>query len=252
VSTICIQHGAPAYTNPGFRNWSFANVLVWGSQFVEPFAKYNPGQRFTAIGTPAAFGTPCLRTSEKITSVGFFLQKAAENIPQQEWREMMEFIAWTAHSFPDVTVIIREHPTQPRLDAQELATLGSPPNLRFMSPPEFKLNDALEACDVVVACASTTLFEAVVTGAVPFIFGTAFSPDFPPLAAQGVAVAAPDLEQAKTSMRRLMEDTEMRAGFRAQGRRLSPELFASYGQDGAVKIAGYLQAMGAKDAGARP
>jgi hypothetical protein len=245
VVTICMQHGAPAYTNPGFRNWSFADFLVWGSRFVEPFAKYNPQQKFTAIGTPATFGLHQQRTVEPIRRVGFFLQKAAENIPLAEWKAMLEFIRWLAASFPEIEVLVREHPTQPRLDDAELAHLGAPPNLRFMSPPQFGLSDVLSLCDVVVAGASTTLLEAIATGAIPFIFGTAFSPDFPKIATEGAAVTAPTLDVAKQAMTDLIGDANLRAGFRVQGDRLRPELFASVGREASARIGDFMNRVAA-------
>jgi hypothetical protein len=249
VATIYMQHGAPAYTNPGFRNWTFADALVWGSRFVEPFAKYNPRQRFTPIGTPAVFGTPRRRHGEPVRTVGFFLQKGAGVIPAAEWEVMLAFIAWLAAGFPDIELLVREHPTQPRLDAGERVALGNPANLRFMPSPEFSLSDVLSRCDVVVASASTTLLEAIAVGAIPFILGTAYPADFPDIAGEGAAVSAPTLETAQRAMAQLLADGMLRAQLRDAGERLRPELFAATGQEGAARIAALLRRVADRPAG---
>ena len=238
VATVCIQHGAPAYTNPGFRNWTFEDMLVWGSQFIEPFAKYNPRQRFTAIGTPAKLATPRPRAgTQPVRSVGFFLQKAGETIPFQEWVDLLDFIAWTARTFPALDIVVREHPTQPRLDASELERLGGLPNIRFMASPQYSIGDTLSACDIVVGAASTTLLEAIEAGAIPFIFGTAYPPDFPSISVLGAAAEGATLAEAKNAMTRLIQDEVMRAQLHQQGERIRPELFAASGQAGAVLLA---------------
>lgn len=243
VATVYMQHGAPAYTNPGFRNWTFADAIVWGSQFIEPFARYNPHQRFTPIGTPAVFGTPWRRHREPVRTVGFFLQKAAGVIPAREWDMMLDFIGWLARTFPEIEVLVREHPTQPRFDAAELARLGNAANLEFVPAPTFSLSDVLSRCDVVVAAASTTLLEAVAVGAIPFILGTAYPADFPAVAAEGAGISAPTLDAAQEAMTALIGDDDMRQRLRDEGERLRPELFASVGQGAAARIAAHLRAI---------
>jgi hypothetical protein len=221
VSTICVQHGAPAYSNPGFRNWHFDDVLVWGDAFIEPFVRHNPGQRFTVAGTPALL--PSAADAEKpIRSVGFFLQKGATVIPEGEWQPLLDFIAWTAQTFPHLEVIVRDHPSQPHLASDERAKLDGLPNIRFMPPPSFSLNDALTASDVVAATASTTLLEAVQCGAVPFIFGTAYPRDFPDIVQSGAGVSAPGLSQAKVLMARLAIDAVWQSTLRRRDGNCDP------------------------------
>jgi hypothetical protein len=241
VPTICIQHGAPAYTNPGFRNWHFDDVLVWGDAFIEPFARYNPGQHFTVAGTPAVLPAAADRGSESVRSIGFFLQKGATVIPETEWEPLLDLIVWTAQTFPQLEVIVRDHPSQPHLSAAERGRLDGLSNIRFMPPPAHSLNDALAASDVVVAAASTTLLEAVQAGAIPFIFGTAYPADFPDIAAAGAGVRAPDLAEAQGVMTRLISDQGWQAALRQEGNILRPHLFAASGRDGAARIAACLQ-----------
>jgi hypothetical protein len=242
IATICVQHGAPAYTNPGFRNWHFDNVLVWGDAFIDPFARHNPGQAFTVAGTPAQLPHPVEVGGAPIRSIGFFLQKGATVVPAAEWEALLEFIGWTAREFPGLKVIVRDHPSQPHLTPAERAHLDGLANITFMSPPRISLNDALAACDVVVASASTTLLEAVQSGGIPFIFGTAYPADFPDIAAAGAAASAPDLPSAKTLLARLAQDSEWRMSLHHAGKRLRPHLFAAVGHEGAARIAALLRA----------
>ena len=242
VKTVCLQHGAPSYTNPGLRNWHFDDVLVWGKGFVDCFARYNPSQRFTVTGTPASL--PRARSAAAdapIGSIGFFLQKGATLIPNEEWDELLRFIAWTAQTWPAMTVVVRDHPTQPHMTGPERAALDAFPNVRFMPPPAHSLSDVLSSVDVVVAAASTTLLEALPAGAIPFIFGTCYPKDFPDIAARHAAIRAEDLRSAKRSFSELVEDATRRMRLREEGARLASELFTATGTEGARAIAEALR-----------
>jgi hypothetical protein len=242
VATICLQHGAPAYTNPGFRNWNFADVLVWGQAFIDPFARHNRDQHFTITGTPALLPAPQMRTAGgTIRSVGFFLQKGATVIPPGEWDALLDFIGWAAAAFLGIEIIVRDHPTQPSLSPTERAMFEDRPNIRFMPPSRYSLNEVLAACDVVVAAASTTLLEAVQSGAIPFIFGTAYPADFPAITEAGAAIAAEDRAAAETALKRLVESAELRAQLRTGGETLRPLLFAASGAEGVANIAAALK-----------
>jgi len=243
VATVCVQHGAPAYTNPGFRNWHFDDVLVWGDAFIAPYARHNPAQHFTVAGTPALLPSPVDSGDAPIRSVGFFLQKAVTVIPAWEWTALLKFIGWTARTFPNLKIIVRDHPSQPHLAATERAELEGLPNLAFMPPPRFSLNDVLTACDVVVASASTTLLEAAQSGAIPFIFGGSYPEDFPDMVGAQVAVSAPDLAAAQTLMTRLTADGAWRGTLREAGRQFRPHLFAATGKEGAARIVALLRAI---------
>jgi len=244
VKTVCLQQGAPAYTNPGFRNWTFADVLVWGEAFVDPFARHNPRQHFSVVGTPAMLPAPRNdRPDAPIRSIGFFLQKGIIVIPHEEWRALLHFIGWTASTYPAIQVIVRDHPSQGPLSAAERAIIGDAPNLRFMPPSQYTLNDVLTACDMAVAAASTTLLEAVQAGAIPFIFGNAYPKDFPDLVASGAGVLAQDLGAAKAALARLVENDARRADLRSAGTVMRPMLFATSGPEGVARIAAALKAM---------
>lgn len=235
IRTICVQHGAPAYTNPGFRNWHFDDVLVWGDAFVEPFARHNRNQHFSVAGTPALLPEPADR-KKPLHSVGFFLQKNVTVIPEEEWHQLLEFIVWTAQTFQQLEVVVRDHPSQPHLSVDERALLGGLTNIRFMPPPNHSLNDVLAASDVVVATASTTLLEAVQSGAIPFIFGTAYPKDFPDITSAGAAVHAPGPDQARAFMTRLVMDSAWQAALQEGGKALRPHLFAATGAQAACRI----------------
>jgi hypothetical protein len=243
IATICLQHGAHGYTNPGFRNWHFNDVFAWGARFVTPFAHHNPGQHFTITGTPVTMSAPARREDDaSIRSIGFFLSKGATIIRAAEWHDLLQFIGWTAATFPDIEIVVRDHPSLPSLTMEEHALVGDPPNLRFMPPRKFSLNDVLGSCDMAVAAASTTLLEAIATGAIPFVFGTFYPKDFPDITGEGAAVAAHTIEEAKTALSNVIEHGHLRAGLRANGARLSPELFAAQGPAGVARISDALRA----------
>jgi hypothetical protein len=243
VKTVCLQQGAPAYTNPGFRNWSFADVFVWGEAFVEPFARHNPHQHFTVTGTPATLPRPRMASGNApVRSIGFFLQKGAIVIQQEEWHALLRFIGWTASNHPNIQVIVRDHPSQAPLTEAERELFGKRPNLRFMPPPHHASSDVLAASDIVIAAASTTLLEAVQVGAIPFIFGTAYPRDFPDILAAGAGVIASDLDTAKAVLTQIIVSTERRANLRAAGAAIRSTLFAANGAEGTARIAAALAA----------
>jgi hypothetical protein len=244
VKTVCLQQGAPAYTNPGFRNWTFADVFVWGAAFVDPFARYNPRQHFSVIGTPAILPAPRDDPMDApIRSIGFFLQKGAIVIPREEWDALLRFIGWGSSAYPAIQVIVRDHPSQAPLTAAERRVIGDAANLSFTPPPQHTLSDVLAACDVVVAAASTTLLEAVQVGAIPFIFGSAYPKDFPDIVAAGAGATAPDLDAAKALLTQLIENSARRADLRSAGAIMRPTLFAASGPQGAARIAAALRAI---------
>jgi hypothetical protein len=243
IATVCLQHGAHGYSNPGFRNWTYSDALVWGSQFMAPFAHHNPQQHFTITGTPASLPAPLRQPdANPIRSIGFFLQRGAVLIPVAESAGLLQFIGQIAKTFPDVEVIIRDHPSSPDLTPFEQAQIGQGPNIKYMPPSRFSLQETLQACDTIVSAASTTLLEAVAVGVIPFIFGTCYPDDYPDIVGAGAAISAETAEAAIKATEKLIRDGNYRENLRINGVKLRPELFAATGQDGARRIAQAVRA----------
>ena len=243
VSVLCVQQGWSPVVHPGFRNLRFDNMMVWGDLFAEMLAPHNPLQRFTMTGIPAPLAPAQQRAPDApIGAIGFFLQKGGPAIDEADWTEFLGLIGWTTATYPEIKVVVRDHPATSGLDATELGVIGDAPNVEFMNPSTHQLSDALGICDVVVAAYSTTLLEAVSVGAIPLIFGASGMPHYwPDLAAMGAAVEEKSLAGAKASLARLIADPPLRAKMRAVGRELRPRLFAASGQAAVSQIVAEIE-----------
>lgn len=238
VPTICAQHGWSPIAHTGFRNLHFSKMLVWGDLFAELLAPFNPVQKFIVTGLPVPIARMRQRAiGEPVKAVGFFLQKGGEAFDDKVWRDFLALIGWLAAAYPEVNVIVRDHPSTPGLDAGERVLLGDGENLRFMNPATHTLAEVLEACDIVASVYSTTLLEAISVGAVPLICGFGDMPGFwPNLAALGAAVEVHDIAEAKRELTRLIEDAVFRDDLRRGGTELRPRLFASSANDAVTRI----------------
>jgi hypothetical protein len=238
VKTVCIQHGWSPISHPGFRNLHFDDMLVWGDLFAELLSPANPCQRFSVVGTPSSL--PMAKEEDAVRPVrgiGFFLQKTGPLIDAADWRAFLDLIRWAAVTFPDVDIVVRDHPSTETLDRDERSRIGDLPNLRFMPPASYSLSEALACSDVVVAAYSTTLLEAIAVGAIPLLFGASGMPHYnPDLASMGVALEEKSLVGAKMSLASLVRDETTRARLRARGQELRTSLFAANGEQAVRRI----------------
>jgi glycosyltransferase involved in cell wall biosynthesis len=240
VPTICVQHGWSPVSHPGFRNMSFERMLVWGGWFAEALAAHNPKQRFVVTGSPAIASRQDAgpRAGQPIRAIGFFLQKGGPLIGEDDWWEFLDLVGWAAERFPDIQIVIRDHPSTAPLDAEERARIGRHANLRFMPPGSHALAEALAACDIVVAAYSTTLLEALAVGAIPVIFGASgLARYWPDLVAARAAVEEKTLGGAKARLLDLVANDGTRTALRQAGAALRPRLFAATGTAAVARIA---------------
>jgi hypothetical protein len=238
VRTICIQHGWSPVAHPGFRNLAFDDMLVWGPLFAELLTADNPDQHFTVVGNPNIL--PMARGPDlerPIRAIGFFLQKGGPLIGPDDWDAFLDLIGWMAVSFPQIEVVIRDHPSTPSLDCRERDRIGPHSNIRLMPPSDHPLTDVLAHCDIVVSAYSTTLLEALAFGAIPVIFGASGLASYhPDLAAMGAAIQVASLEAAKDKLASVIVNEKIRARLRKSGIAIKPGLFAATGVDAVNRI----------------
>lgn len=244
VRSLCLQYGWSPISHPGFRHLSYDNMLVWGPMFAEMLARHNPRQLFTVTGNPGLSGAqPIAVRDGPVKGIGFFLQKGGPLIGVNEWPAFLDLIGWTAKHFPDLSVIVREHPSTQPLDADERARIGHESNIRFMAPAEHSLAQTLALCDVVVSAYSTTLLEALAFGAIPLIVApVGMSRYWPDLVAMGAAIEGTGAEDARSSLAALVADADLRGRLRSAGRSLRSQLFAAIGRDAAANISAQVAA----------
>ena len=233
VPTICIQHGWSPVLHPGFRGLAFDEMLVWGARFGDLLSEENPSQAFTIAGNPNISRTSnCRGLDRPVKTIGFFLQKGGPLIAASDWIGFLDLIAWTAAVFPDIALVVRDHPSGPSLDTDERNRIGTSAHISFSVPSREPLDDVLRDCDIVVAMYSSTLIEALCVGAVPLIvLPSRLAHYHPDLESAGVGVEAADYCDAKEKLQRLISDDEFRVSLLAAAKKHEGEFFARAGED---------------------
>lgn len=205
VRSICIQQGWSPVIHAGFRGMRYDDFCVWGPEFADLLQRENPNQHFAVTGSHRIGPTPILPGQDKRT-IAFFLQNNSLMITSRAWREMLEFVHWTAITWPDREVLVREHPASP-MTAQEQAALMALPNIVLCPAATKPLDAMLRRSAIAVAFFSTTLIEALAYDGVPLIINITGAPHYvPDLAAMGVGIEVKDFGDARAAMARLCTD----------------------------------------------
>lgn len=209
IPSLCVQQGWSPIVHSGFRNMSYDRMLVWGEGFADVLRPWNPGQRFLATGHHLLR----VETAEahRKEAIGFFPQTGGPLLSEWASEEFLGFIEWTAATFPDRTVLVRDHPSSP-LDDRDRARLGAHRNLEFTPPEKATLDEVLSRCAVAVAIYSTTILEAMAAGTLPLILNFTGLPHYnPDLAKDGAAIEVKTPADARSVLGRLMSGLEQPA-----------------------------------------
>jgi hypothetical protein len=207
IRSICIQQGWSPIIHTGFRDMQYDDFFVWGTEFGRLLQPENPRQYFAATGSHRIepTGTATLATARAIS---FFLQKGSVLITERAWCEMLDLVRWTAATWPERDILVREHPAAP-LTAEERSALCALPNIVLCPSATMSLDTVLRQTGVAVAFYSTTLIEALAYGAVPLIINITGAPHYvPDLAAMGVGIEVKDFAAARDAMARLDDDAD--------------------------------------------
>ena len=202
IRSICIQQGWSPIIHTGFRDMQYDDFCVWGTEFGRLLQPENPRQHFAATGShriePTGTATPATARA-----ISFFLQKDSLLITERAWREMLDLVRWTAATWPERDILVREHPAAP-LTAEERSALCALPNIVLCPSATMSLDTVLRQTGIAVAFYSTTLIEALAYGAVPLIINITGAPHYvPDLAAMGVGIEVKDFAAARDAMARL-------------------------------------------------
>jgi hypothetical protein len=204
VRSICIQQGWSPIIHTGFRDMQYDHFCVWGPEFGHLLQPENPRQYFTATGShriePTATATPATARA-----ISFFLQKDSLLITERAWREMLDLVRWTAATWPERDILVREHPAA-ALTAEERSALCALPNIALCPSATMSLDTVLRQTGLAVAFYSTTLIEGLAYGAVPLIINITGAPHYvPDLGAMGVGIEVKDFAAARDAMARLCD-----------------------------------------------
>ena len=209
IRSICIQQGWSPIVHSGFRDMRYDAFCVWGREFARLLQPENPRQYFAVTGSHRIEPTPAAWPAKE-RAIGFFLQNNSLLITSRAWREMLDFVRWTAATWPEREILVREHPATP-LTEEEQSLLAGLPNLKLCPASTVSLDAMLRRTGVAVAFYSTTLLEALAYDATPLIINITGAHHYlPDLAAMGAAIEVKDFHAARAAMHRLRDGATLR------------------------------------------
>jgi hypothetical protein len=180
----------------------YDNFCVWGPEFARLLQPENPRQHFSVTGSHRIEPTPSRQLRDE-RAISFFLQKNSLLITERAWREMLDFVRWTATTWPERRMLVREHPAGP-LTAEEQSALCALPNVTLCPTAATPLDGMLRQTGIAVAFFSTTLIEALAYDAAPLIIDITGAPHYvPDLAAMGAGMEVKDFAAARLAMAQL-------------------------------------------------
>jgi hypothetical protein len=228
IVVACLQQGWSPLVHTGFRNMSYAEMLVWGEGFADILAPFNPGQAFHPVGNfqlPEGEGDVVARPH----GVAFFCQGSGSWTSQEDEDLMVTLACKIAAARPALPVFVRPHPVQP-FDAVTQRQLRMFANVQISDPRQQPLADVLIQISVGVSIYSSTILECVAAGVVPVIFNMTTMPGYlPPVAALGAGVEARTLDDALGMLMTLTETADVASGFLPAIDRFNNEFFARKG-----------------------
>jgi hypothetical protein len=205
VRSICIQQGWSPVIHAGFRGMRYDDFCVWGQEFADLLQPANPHQHFAVTGSHRIDPMPAAQPGDK-RAIAFFLQNNSLLITRRAWREMLELVLWTAATWPEREILVREHPASP-LTAQEQRSLAARSNIILCPSATVPLDSMLRRSSIAVAFFSTTLIEALAYNTAPLIINITGAPTYvPDLAGSGAGLEVKDFDAARIQMARLCTD----------------------------------------------
>jgi hypothetical protein len=193
VPSVVVQQGWAAQVHAGFRKLPFDRMLVWGPGFARLLEGHNPELEFVVTGN-YAIDPP--RDGEKRDAVSVFMQSTSDLISAEHIEQLVQLTVELADEVP--RVLVREHPSH-GLAEPSREQLETQSNIAFANDVE--LRSVLATSVVALSMYSTTLFEAVPSGAIPVSFNPTSLPRLEPsIAALWVGFETRDRPSARTAI----------------------------------------------------
>lgn len=197
IETVCYQQGWPSVMHTRFRDMSYDRFITWGERFNELWHKYNPAVKFEMGHYP--YSICKYKTDNAVT---FFLQAPIIILDKEYFEQLLQLAHYVAIHFPNVMVLIREHPEY-RLHIEQKREFEQMDNVEFVS--EIPLLEVFERTQISVSIFSSTIIESLYHNSIPFIFDpTTNGGYYPPI--NGYGVEAYSLEIAKKRLSELIVD----------------------------------------------
>jgi len=241
IPCFCLQHGWSPIVHSGFRNMTFAEMLVWGDGFAEMLEPYNPGLAFRAVGNPVLEAALPQHDLHCDPAVAFFLQAESPLISSDHLGELHALIREFARRVPEARAIVREHPSSPLSDAQR-AAFDELPNVELSLPSESELADVLGASIASVSIYSTTILESIALSVPPIVFNPTTLPRFfPDVDGAGAGREVRTVGAALAELERLVRDRQHHASYASALHDFTRRFFAACGAAAAEAVAERLR-----------
>jgi len=176
VKSVTIQQGWSPVVHNGFRNMSYSKMLTWGDGFSELLQPYNPNEQFVSTGNHV-ISLKELKVN-KIDNIVLFFQVKTRIISNAVWLKFIELAKKIKIKFKEKEIIVREHPVYPfSTDEREYLTEVG---IKFMSAPEYSLEQVLDIADLTISIYSSTILESIGAGVLPIIYNITSFPHYNP------------------------------------------------------------------------
>ncbi|KKU92391.1 MAG: hypothetical protein A3J46_01875 [Candidatus Yanofskybacteria bacterium RIFCSPHIGHO2_02_FULL_41_11] len=234
ITVICLQQGWSPIIHSGFRNMNFSKMLVWGKGFANLLKDANPHQKFILAGNHVVTKTLLRSKINKTKNVIFFPQAATTILSSENFTIFLSLIVWTALTFPNIDIYVREHPNLP-LTSRQRDKLLKIQNIVFLPFGEYSLGEALIKSAISISVYSSTILESIAGGVVPIIFNLTSMPKYSPdVSAADAGIEVKSSKAAKIAIRKLLQDENFYRGF-AKGMFNFRRLYFSALGDQAIK-----------------
>ncbi|HWY61196.1 MAG TPA: hypothetical protein VNW15_04790 [Rhizomicrobium sp.] len=239
IPVACLQQGWSPLVHSGFRNMSYASMLVWGDGFAEILRPHNPRQSFVAVGSHVLFShfeTPgWQRRGIAVFSMGVGLWMSA-----QDEKLLLSLAPHIARAMPGQTILVRPHPIFP-FDEETLRSLALP-NIEIAAGPAISLAEVLARSRAAVSIYSSTILESIAAGTIPVVFNMTTMPHYlPDVAAAGAGVEVKTFEAAAQTLVRFLSDPEAARAFEPAMQTFERKYFAARGAEAIANIVAELE-----------
>ena len=105
--------------------------------------------------------------SHKRTAITFFLQAPVLLSSIKYFDEMLQLVTYTALSYPQIPILVREHPEY-KIEKNDIAQWNDCPNIKIVS--DWNLKTVYENTKVAVSHFSSCIMEGALNGAIPLVY----------------------------------------------------------------------------------
>jgi hypothetical protein len=132
---------------------------------------------------------------------------------------------WLAGEFPEVPVLIREHPNHD-ISSQDREELKRFSSIRLMPPHAHSLIEVMAELRMSVSLYSSTILESIAAGVFPLVLNLTSLPSYyPDIHGAGAGTEVKSIEAAKDVIRRALEDPAFTARFDAAAAQVRSRFF---------------------------